>query len=153
MMARGLDAAKLLVTSRALRLRRDHPGWFAGDYQPLHASGVAAAHVAAFCRSDRAITVATRLPADLRQAGGWRDTALRLAPGRWHDVLTGAHHKAVPARRSRSGGWIRPTGEHNQPEPPGWLRLDDLLVHLPVALLVRAEDDTAHDDTGRTATG
>ncbi|HTA01284.1 MAG TPA: malto-oligosyltrehalose synthase [Streptosporangiaceae bacterium] len=153
MMARGLDAAKLLVTSRALRLRRDHPGWFAGDYQPLQASGVAAAHVAAFCRSDRAITVATRLPADLRQAGGWRDTALRLAPGRWHDVLTGAHHKAVPARRSRSGGWIRPTGEHNQPEPAGWLRLDDLLVHLPVALLVRAEDDTAHDDTGRTATG
>ncbi len=120
----GLDAAKLLVTSRALRVRRDHPGWFAGDYQPLYRSGVAAAHVAAFCRSDRAVTVATRLPAGLRRAGGWRDTALRVAPGRWHDVLTGVHHEAAPTRQS---------------QPGGWLRLDGLLAHLPVALLVRAE--------------
>ena len=34
----GLDAAKLLVTSRALRLRRDHPDWFAGTYTPLSAA-------------------------------------------------------------------------------------------------------------------
>src|SRR5262249_56065961 len=33
----ALDADKLLVTSAALRLRRDHPGWFGGDYQPLSA--------------------------------------------------------------------------------------------------------------------
>ena len=35
----GLDAEKLLVTSRALRLRRDHPDWFAGSYTPLASEG------------------------------------------------------------------------------------------------------------------
>ena len=29
----GLDAEKLLVTTRALRLRRDQPDWFAGGYR------------------------------------------------------------------------------------------------------------------------
>jgi (1->4)-alpha-D-glucan 1-alpha-D-glucosylmutase len=122
----GLDAAKLLVTSRALRLRRDHRDWFAGDYQPLSAGGVAAPHVAAFCRSGRVVTVATRLPAGLRRAGGWHDTALSLAPGRWRDVLTGAEYDAEPAGRCQPRG--------------GWLRLADLTVRLPVALLVRAGD-------------
>ena len=70
----GLDVGKLLVTSRAFRLRRDHPDWFAADYEPLYGGGVAAAHVAAFCRGGRAVTVATRLPGGLRRAGGWRDT-------------------------------------------------------------------------------
>lgn len=89
----GLDAAKLLVTSRALRLRRAHPAWFRAGYQPLAAKGPAAAHVLAFARARRAVTVATRMPAGLRQAGGWRDTALTLpAGGRWRDVLTQAVH-------------------------------------------------------------
>ncbi|HXW43138.1 MAG TPA: malto-oligosyltrehalose synthase, partial [Streptosporangiaceae bacterium] len=35
----NLDAAKLHVTSRALRLRRDHPEWFAADYRPLAGGG------------------------------------------------------------------------------------------------------------------
>jgi (1->4)-alpha-D-glucan 1-alpha-D-glucosylmutase len=131
----GLDTAKLLVTSRALRLRRDHPGWFAGDYQPLSASGVAAAHAVAFCRAGRAVTVATRLPGGLRRAGGWQDTMLPLATGGWRDVLTGAEHAAEPAGRS----W--PSG--------GWLRLADLLARLPVALLVRADHaDLAPTDAG-----
>ena len=34
-----LDTAKLLVTFHALRLRRDHPDWFAGSYEPLTAAG------------------------------------------------------------------------------------------------------------------
>ena len=38
----GCDAEKLLVTSAALRLRRAHPDWFAGSYQPLAAQGPAA---------------------------------------------------------------------------------------------------------------
>jgi (1->4)-alpha-D-glucan 1-alpha-D-glucosylmutase len=131
--AAALDAAKLLVTSRALRLRRDHPDWFAGGYRPVHGTGVAAAHVTAFCRADRTVTVATRLPGGLRRAGGWLDTALPLAPGRWHDVLTGVVHDATP---------------NGRPRPGGWLRLADLLDQLPVALLVRADDDPAADDTG-----
>jgi (1->4)-alpha-D-glucan 1-alpha-D-glucosylmutase len=88
-----LDAAKLLVTSRTLRLRRDHPDWFAGDYAPLGASGPAAGHVVAFQRGGHAICVATRLPAGLRRHGGWSGTVLPLpsvdpAP-EWTDVLTG----------------------------------------------------------------
>jgi (1->4)-alpha-D-glucan 1-alpha-D-glucosylmutase len=92
-----LDAAKLLVTARALRLRRTRPEWFAGGYAPVTAAGPAADHVVAFARggSDTggpAVTVATRLPVGLRARGGWSDTVLPLAgPARgWVDVLTGA---------------------------------------------------------------
>ena len=83
------DATKLLVTARTLRLRRDHPDWFAGSYTPLAAAGPAAEHLVAFARSGRAVTAATRLPVGLRRRGGWADTVLSLpAPG-WVDVLTG----------------------------------------------------------------
>jgi malto-oligosyltrehalose synthase len=98
--ARTLDAAKLLVTSRTLRLRRDHPDWFAGSYEPLPAGGTARDHVVAFSRSDRAVTVATRLPAGLRRRGGWQDTTLRLAPGSWRDVLTGSTYSGGDAALS-----------------------------------------------------
>ena len=46
------DAAKLLVTSRALRLRRDRPELFTG-YRPVAATGAAAAHLLAFDRGSR----------------------------------------------------------------------------------------------------
>jgi (1->4)-alpha-D-glucan 1-alpha-D-glucosylmutase len=93
-----LSRAKLLVTSRALRLRRARPQWFAGDYEPLAASGPAAGHAVAFCRGGRAVTVVTRLPVGLRRRGGWQDTALALPDGPWADLLTGAvhHGPAVP---------------------------------------------------------
>ena len=89
--AMGLDAEKLLVTSRALRLRRDHPDWFTGGYAPVAADGPAAEHAVAFQRGD-AIMVATRLPAGLARRGGWDGTVLPVPPGRWRDVLTGAAH-------------------------------------------------------------
>jgi maltooligosyltrehalose synthase len=89
--ATDLDTEKLLVTSRALRLRRDHPDWFAGGYAPVAAGGPAAGHVVAF-RRGHAIIVATRLPAGLARRGGWAGTALPVPPGRWRDVLTGAAH-------------------------------------------------------------
>jgi (1->4)-alpha-D-glucan 1-alpha-D-glucosylmutase len=79
---------KLHVTCSALRLRRDRPGLFA-SYTPVAATGPAAGHVLAFDRGG-AITVATRLPVGLETAGGWRDTALDLPEGRWHDLLTGS---------------------------------------------------------------
>jgi (1->4)-alpha-D-glucan 1-alpha-D-glucosylmutase len=107
-----LDAEKLLVTSRALRLRRDHPDWFTeGRYVPLAAEGPAAGHVVAFQRG-AAITVATRLPVGLRRRGGWADTRLPLA-GPWHDVLTGA--------------------------PVAGITLEELTKRRPVALLIPAE--------------
>jgi (1->4)-alpha-D-glucan 1-alpha-D-glucosylmutase len=110
--AAGLDAEKLLVTSRALRLRRAHPGWFAGSYDVLAAEGEAARHVVAFARGWHAVTVATRLPAALRRRGGWADTALPLPGAGWRDLLTGGRH---PGRRPL---------------------LAELTARLPVALLV-----------------
>ncbi len=88
----GLDAEKLLVTSCALRLRRDHPDWFAGGYTPLTCEGPAAEHAVAFLRGGHAVTVVTRLPVGLRRRGGWADTALPLPELHWRDMLTGARH-------------------------------------------------------------
>ncbi|WP_460368333.1 malto-oligosyltrehalose synthase, partial [Actinocorallia lasiicapitis] len=62
-----LDAEKLLVTSRALRLRRARPGWFTGFHLPLTGQGPAVDHLIAY-RRGAAVTVATRLPAGLEHA-------------------------------------------------------------------------------------
>jgi (1->4)-alpha-D-glucan 1-alpha-D-glucosylmutase len=106
----GADgAAKLWVTARALRLRRDRPELFEG-YAPMWADGSAAQHAVAFDRGG-AMTVATRLPVTLERAGGWRDTALDVG-ARATDVLTG-----------------RPVS--------GVVRLAELLDIYPVALLAR----------------
>jgi (1->4)-alpha-D-glucan 1-alpha-D-glucosylmutase len=105
--------AKLLLTHRALTLRRDRPELFT-TYAPIPAAGGAADHVLAFDRGG-AVTVATRLPVGLQRRGGWGDTVLRLTPGPWRDVITG-----------RSTGST--TGE---------VRLADLLGDYPVALLVK----------------
>ncbi len=94
-LAAGLDAEKLLVTSRALWLRRGHPDWFVGGYTPLAAEGEAAEHAVAFSRGEHAVTVATRLPAGLRRRGGWADTALPLPELHWRDVLTGTRHAGL----------------------------------------------------------
>jgi (1->4)-alpha-D-glucan 1-alpha-D-glucosylmutase len=77
-------AAKLLVVSRALRVRRTRR---LTGYQPVVAHGAAADHVIAFDRGG-VIAVATRLPVRLGAAGGWSDTAVTLPPGQWTDVLT-----------------------------------------------------------------
>ncbi|MEV8513576.1 malto-oligosyltrehalose synthase [Dactylosporangium sp. NPDC051484] len=103
-------AAKLLVVSRALRLRRDRPELF-GGYRPVTAAGSAERHVVAFDRGG-ALSVATRLPVGLAAGGGWGDTELKLPGGDWTDVLTG-RAVASPA-------------------------LGDVLAAYPVALLVRS---------------
>ncbi|WP_051516065.1 malto-oligosyltrehalose synthase [Candidatus Blastococcus massiliensis] len=111
-------AAKLLVVSRALRARRDHPEWFAG-YEPVEVRGSGAEHVVAYDRSgpsqDGVVVVATRLPARLAETG-WGDTALQLRTGAWRDLLT---------------------GERIVSDVAG-VAADVLLTRLPVALLVRA---------------
>lgn len=78
--------AKLLLTSRALRLRRDQPELF-GGYHPLAATGTQATHAFAFARSG-VVSVVTRLPLGLARAGGWNNTALTLPDGEYEDVLT-----------------------------------------------------------------
>ncbi|WBB87802.1 malto-oligosyltrehalose synthase [Micromonospora sp. WMMC264] len=80
-------AAKLLVVSRTLRLRRDRPDLF-GGYRPVPARGPAAAHAVAFDRGG-AVAVATRLPLRLARSGGWRDTALSLPVHECTDLFTG----------------------------------------------------------------
>lgn len=117
----GTEASKLLVTSRALRLRRDRPGLFQG-YVPVDATGAAAGHLLAFSRgtdaSSGALTLATRLPAGLDAAGGWRDTAVDL-PVAMRDELTGAAYG------------------------PGRVSLAEVLGTYPVALLVPVDGENA----------
>lgn len=80
-------AAKLLVTSRALRLRRDRPELFT-RYAAVPAIGPAAEHAIAFDRGG-ALTIATRLPVGLASAGGWGGTVVVLPGHPMEDVLTG----------------------------------------------------------------
>ncbi|MFE1559645.1 malto-oligosyltrehalose synthase [Streptomyces sp. NPDC058734] len=108
-----LAREKLALTAALLRLRRDRPGLFTG-YAPLAARGPAAGHCLAFTRPPGLIAVATRLSHRLAAAGGWRDTALDLPPGRW-GVVGGAGGAAYEGR----------------------VVLAELLEGLPVAVLVR----------------
>ncbi len=80
-------AVKLLVVSRVLRARRDHPERFTG-YTPLRGTGAAASHAVAFARNG-VVAVATRLPAGLAGRGGWGETTLPLPDGSWTDAFTG----------------------------------------------------------------
>lgn len=107
----GTAMAKLLVVSRALRLRRDRAELFTG-YLPLYGGGPAADHLLAFDRGG-AITVATRLPVGLERLGGWSGTSLPLPDGEWTDALTGDSYAGGP------------------------LPVADLLDRYPVALLAR----------------
>ncbi|WP_062073582.1 malto-oligosyltrehalose synthase [Demequina sediminicola] len=112
---RTLNEEKLLVTSRALRARRNHAEVFIGEgagYVPLPSSS---GHAVVFARTvddePRVITAATRLGLDLDQLGGWREHTVTLPEGTWLDVLSG---------RTYAGGTVE---------------LSELLGTLPVALL------------------
>lgn len=105
----GSGAAKLLVTSRVLRLRRDHPELFT-TYRPETVTGPAAAHAVAVDRGGLTV-VATRLPVGLERVGGWGETTLMRSEMPSIDVLTGRHFTGGP------------------------VRLAELLEHYPVALL------------------
>jgi (1->4)-alpha-D-glucan 1-alpha-D-glucosylmutase len=79
---------KMLLTQRALHLRRRRPEAFRGEYSPLHAVGEKAGHVVAYGRGGEVVAVAPRLVLGL--GGDWGDTRLTLPPGSWVDVLDGA---------------------------------------------------------------
>ncbi|WP_250033476.1 malto-oligosyltrehalose synthase [Paractinoplanes maris] len=104
-------AAKLLVTSRALRLRRQRPELF-GGYRPVFADGRVSEHVLAFDRGG-AVTIATRLPVGLSRHGGWGDTVVSLDGHSWTEVFTNTSY----------GG--------------NRLSMAELLKTYPVALLVK----------------
>ena len=101
--------AKLLVTSRALRLRRDRPELFT-RYAELPVLGEAGRHAIAFDRGG-AVTIGTRFPLGLARRGGWGDTTVVLPRRGMVDCFTG---------RQFDGGA---------------LRLADVFATYPVALL------------------
>ncbi len=106
-------AAKLLVTSRALRARRDRPELFT-RYAPLSIVGEAVDHAIAFDRGG-SVTIATRLPVGLERRGGWGDTIVVLPHRAMVDAFTGARY------------------------PGGELLLNEVLHGYPVALLLEEE--------------
>ena len=110
-----LDDEKLLVTSRALRLRREHPEWLAGPLASYAALPTGSSHAIGMLRAGRVAAVATRLPIGLERAGGWGAATLALPEGHWRDLL--------------GGGVVE----------GGLVPLAELLSDLPVALLVRED--------------
>ncbi|AQP44517.1 malto-oligosyltrehalose synthase [Tessaracoccus flavus] len=114
--AADLDSEKMLVTSRALRLRRDHAEAFRGEHASYFPVPTTSGHAVAFSRGEGealvSVTVATRLPSLLAERGGWGDHQLILPEGTFVDALTG---------REIAGGPVS---------------LEEVLSDLPVALLV-----------------
>jgi len=104
----GTGAAKLLVTSRALRIRRDSS---MDTYAPVPVDGPAAEHAVAFDRGGVTV-VATRLPVGLARRGGWQETVIRAPCQDFLDALS---------NRSFSGPYVP---------------LREILSPYPVALLV-----------------
>lgn len=105
-------AAKLMLVTAALRLRKHFPQLF-NRYEPWYASGAARDHVIAFDRGGVAF-VGLRRPIGLERGGGWHDTKLPLPEGTWVDQLSG---------RTFTGS----------------VPMGALLVELPVAVLLRSE--------------
>ena len=128
---RDLSDEKLLVTSRALQLRREKPGWFVGEHATYDVVPTTTPHAVAVGRGDgagvQAVAVVSRLTERLGVrgfsgarggGGGWGQAGVVLPAGDWDDLLTG--------RLVHSDG----TGD----KP---CRLTRMLADLPVALLVR----------------
>ena len=95
----GLSEEKLALTAAALRIRRAHPGAFAGaqaGYRPLPTS---TGHAVAFARTEdgqaRSVTIATRLSASLHPHGGWNENTVVLPEGQWRNVLAGADAEPI----------------------------------------------------------
>ena len=107
----------MLVTSRALRVRRDVADAFVGPEAGFvalpHSSGHTLTYARTAAGAPRVVVVATRLAAAVERLGGWADHTVALPEGTWHDVLG---DRVMP-------GGVRPVA--------------DVLERLPVALLVR----------------
>jgi (1->4)-alpha-D-glucan 1-alpha-D-glucosylmutase len=86
---------KLLVTARALRLRRERPESFAGSYTPLAVAGRDSGHAIGYLRGEDVAVVVTRLPVGLHRTGGFGEATLTLPAGRWRDACTGVVHEGT----------------------------------------------------------
>src|SRR4051794_29799506 len=94
---RDLDDEKLLVTHKALTLRKEVRSAFGdlGDYQPLVGTS---RHLVGFIRGGDVAVLTTRAPKRLDVAGGWGDATITLPEGLWRDELTGALHSGPENR-------------------------------------------------------
>ena len=102
----------MLLTTRALHLRRKRPKAFTRGDEPLEPQGPKAAHAIAYVRGSEVVTIAPRLCLGLRD--DWSGTTLTLPEGEWIDALDGERR------------WS------------GTVRVAELLAPFPVALLERA---------------
>lgn len=79
---------KLWLIRQTLRARRERHLFQPQDsYRALTPCGAKSAHVIAFARNERAVTVVPRLPVKL--AGDWDDTAIEIPNGLWRNQITG----------------------------------------------------------------
>jgi (1->4)-alpha-D-glucan 1-alpha-D-glucosylmutase len=103
---------KLFLIRQTLRTRNLLPGSFGAEasYRPLWAAGPKAAHVVAFARGEKVISVAPRL---VIGRGAWDGTILEIPEGSWQNQLTG------------------------DVLPGGKVELGELLRRFPVALLTK----------------
>ena len=119
-----LHDEKLLVTSAALRTRRERADFFTGEHATYLPVATTSEHAVAFGRGTgeavEVVTVVTRLAGRLADAGGYGEATVELPEGRWSDVISS---------RTFDGG----------PTP-----LADVVgaAGLPVALLVRVRDES-----------
>ena len=117
-----LSDEKLLVTSRALRLRRDQTDVFIGRDTTYAGLFTSSPHLVVFGRGRRGrvdvVVLATRLAGRLADRGGWGDDTVDLPDGAWRDLLSG---EAISGGSVPIKTVLRESG-------------------LPVALLVRAKE-------------
>ena len=91
--ARDLSDEKLLVTSRALRLRRDEADVFTGNGTTYAGLPTSTEHLVAFGRGRGSgdidvVVLATRLAGRLSDRGGWGDDTVDVPEGSWRDLLS-----------------------------------------------------------------
>ena len=91
---RDLSDEKLLVTHRALALRKELPDSF-GDHGEYHPLAGTSRHLVGFLRGAEVATLVTRGPARLLATDGWRDATVRLPEGLWRDELNGSLHEGA----------------------------------------------------------
>jgi (1->4)-alpha-D-glucan 1-alpha-D-glucosylmutase len=106
---------KLWTIQKALETRLKFADCFGaeGGYAPVEVRGEKRDHAVAFLRGGRVATVVQRF--SMGVADGWGDAALTLPEGRWRNVLT------------------------DEMVEGGEMRLGDLLVRFPVALMTRED--------------
>ena len=129
-----LSDEKLLVTTAALRTRRERPACFTGEHATYVPLATTSEHAVAFGRGTAegvdVVTVVTRLAGQLADAGGFGDATVELPQGPWYDVMSPRTFVGGPTRIADLVGARQPDGDAETGRGG-----------LPVALLVRVRDD------------